>query len=254
MKKIYLCADSLAGIFSAVYEAWKSGEPEEDCSIELQDTAQQQLFCRYVEVKENEQKSRAVEKLIRRHLGEKAYHDICRAILSEDDRKAEAVLQTMFAARHLPDSRKIMEHLANPEVRKVFELSRRVGNEAHLTLEFIRFRELDNGVLYAPITPENRILTCVAPHFADRLPMENWLIHDRTHQMFAVHASGKNWFLLQAVPGEGDRFESVSGQERQYASLWKNFFHTISISERNNPACQRGHLPLRYRPNMTEFQ
>ena len=31
-------------------------------------------------------------------------------------------------------------------------------------------------------------------------------------------------------------------------------FHQIGIKERENPACQRMHLPLRYRKYMTEFQ
>lgn len=33
-----------------------------------------------------------------------------------------------------------------------------------------------------------------------------------------------------------------------------HFFHQIGIKERENPACQRMHLPLRYRKYMTEFQ
>lgn len=45
--------------------------------------------------------------------------------------------------------------LSHPGVEKVFELSRSVGNEAHIFLEFVRFRELQNHVLYARI--EQRI-------------------------------------------------------------------------------------------------
>ena len=40
----------------------------------------------------------------------------------------------------------------------------------------------------------------------------------------------------------------------EYEALWKAFFHSISIRERENYVCQRSHLPLRYRPYMTEFQ
>ena len=36
--------------------------------------------------------------------------------------------------------------------------------------------------------------------------------------------------------------------------LWKCFFKSIAIEERNNPVCQRSFLPLRYRKYMTEFQ
>ena len=39
----------------------------------------------------------------------------------------------------------------------------------------------------------------------------------------------------------------------EYETLFKSFCETIAIKERENPVCQRGHLPLWYRPNMVEF-
>ena len=42
-------------------------------------------------------------------------------------------------------------------------------------------------------------------------------------------------------------------QEKNYAKLWQVFFTSISIKQRENPDCQRNHLPFRFRPEMTEF-
>lgn len=253
MKKIYVCEDSITGIFSGIYDAWKSQRSQEECGIALRGEIEQQLFCEYEEVEQSMQKAAAVERLIKRHLGMQAYYDIYHAVLAEDAKKGDAVLGTMLAAKKIPNSLKVMEHLSHPEVERVFELSRKVGNEAHLTLEFIRFRELESGILYAPITPKHRVLTCIAPHFADRFPLENWLIHDKTHHEFAVHEARKNWFLLEEEPKEWEEFERLSEKEKEYEVLWKSFCKTIAIKERENPVCQRNHLPLRYRPNMTEF-
>ena len=262
MKTVYVCSDSVTGIFSAVYDAWKAKKAEEECKIEIRGFLEQELFCEYVEVTETEEKALAVERLIYKHLGVQAYHDIYYAILSADAGKADAVLGTMLAAKKLSDSKRIMEHLSHPKVEKVFELSRTVGNEAHLMLEFIRFRELDNGVMYAPITPKTQVLTCVAPHFSDRFPLENWMIHDKTHHMYAVHEARKKWVLVQELrtgnenadeTSQETKFQNISEKEVEYEKLWKSFCYTIAIKERNNPVCQRGHLPLRFRPNMTEF-
>ena len=256
MKTVYVCSDSVTGIFSAIYDAWKSKKTEDDSKIELRGFLEQELFCEYVEVTETEQKVAAVERLICNHLGVQAYHDIHYAILSEDPKKGDAVLGTMLAAKKIKNSKRIMEYLSHPKVEKVFELSRAVGNEAHLMTEFIRFRELANGVLYAPITPKAQVLSCIAPHFADRFPMENWMIHDKMHHTFAVHEARKQWVLVQedeADEGDEQRFHHVSEKEAEYDKLWKSFCATIAIKERRNPQCQRGHLPLRYRPNMTEF-
>ena len=253
MKTVYVCNDTVTGIFSGIYDAWKSKRGESECEIALRGMLDQQLFCDYVEVEETEHKAIAVEALIKKHLGRRAYWDIYHAVLSADQRKGDAVLGTMLAARMIPDSTKIMEHLSHPKVEKVFELSRNVGGEAHSYKGFLRFRELLNGVLYAEIEPKNQILTCLAPHFADRFPLENWMIHDKAHQMFAVHEAGKKWVILWGEEIDETVFEKVSDKEEEYARLWKGFCRTIAIESRTNSRCQLQHLPLRYRGKMTEF-
>lgn len=253
MKTVYVCSDTVTGIFSGIYDAWKSKKKEEECEIALRGMLDWQLFCEYVEVEETEHKAAAVEALIRKHLGRRAYWDIYHAVLSADRKKGDAVLGTMLTARTLADSTKIMEHLSHPKVEKVFELSRNVFGEAHSYKGFLRFRELENKVLYAGIEPKNQILTCLAPHFADRLPIENWMIHDKTHKMFAVHEAGKRWVIVWGEQLDESVFGRTSDQEKEYARLWKGFCQAIAIESRTNPGCQLSHLPLRYRSEMTEF-
>ena len=256
MRTIYICTDSVTGIYSGIYDAWKQAvvNRQEGCGIALTGQVEQELFCEYTEVEEDLKKAAAVDRLIRKNMGEKARRDLYYALLTEDPEKGNAVLGTMFAARSLPDSRKIMEHLSHPMVEKVFELSRAAGGEAHNYKGFLRFRELENGVLYAAIRPKAQVLPCLAPHFADRLPKENWMIHDQHPGQFAVHEAGKKWVLLQQDSEEELEIHfQVSDAERQYARLWKGFCRAITIEERRNPACQLQHLPLRYRSEMTEF-
>lgn len=253
MKIIYVCRDNITGIFSAVYDAWKAGHDEETCGIALRESVEQQLFCEYTEAEETEHKAVAVENLIRKHLGREAYWDIYHAALSSDPGKADAILGTMLAAKKLSNSRKIMEHLSHPKVEKVFELSRNVGGEAHALKGFLRFKELSNGVLFAEITPKNQVLTCLAPHFSDRLPRENWMIYDKNHQMLVAHEADKRWILVDGGQLNLESIKSVSEKERQFARLWRGFCSSISIEVRESRKRQIQHLPLRFRPNMVEF-
>jgi probable DNA metabolism protein len=253
MKTVYVCNDTVTGIFSGIYDAWRAGKQEDECEIALRGMLDFQLFCDYVEVEETEHKAKAVEALIKKHLGRRAYWEIYHAVLSADRRKGDAVLGTMLAARGLADSTKIMDHLAHPKVEKVFEISRNVIGEAHSYKGFLRFRELENGVLYAEIEPKNQILTCLAPHFADRLPVENWMIHDRSHKMFAVHEAQKRWVIVWGEKFDESVFDRVSQKEAEYARLWKSFCRSIAIESRTNPRCQMQHLPLRYQADMVEF-
>ena len=89
MKRVYVCTDNLSGIFSAIYDAWKTKFGEDELGIALRGMVEQELFCEYIEVHENEKKAVAVEKLIKRHLGEYAYWNIYHTILSHDSKKAE---------------------------------------------------------------------------------------------------------------------------------------------------------------------
>lgn len=253
MRKVYICDDSVTGILSAIYDAWKDNIEEDQGSIGLRGKLEQELFCTYTEVNENEKKAVSVEKMIIRHLGMNAYWDIYHAMLSRDAEKGTAILNTMLAAKKLSNSKRIMEHLSHPMVEKVFELSRNVGGEAHLWTGFVRFRELENGILFSEITPKNRILTCIAPHFADRLAIENWMIYDKTYQEIAVHEAGKRWILVSGDELDLKKTRQISEKEKMFSKLWEDFVDTIAIEERENPRCQRQHLPLWYRENMVEF-
>lgn len=253
MRRIYVCEDDVTGVFSAVYDAWKAGRTQEDAGLAMKGMIEMELFCEYVKSTPSLQKAEAVRRLIRKYLGEQAYMDIYYAALSCSHEKGTAIWQTMQEARMLRDSTKIMEHLSHPGVEKVFELSRAVGNEAHLFLEFVRFRELQNTILYAEIAPKNQVLTCIADHFSNRLPRENWMIFDKTHKMFLVHQSGREWFLIHGAEPDQEALQKYSGEEKEYERLWKGFCTSIAIMERRNPNLQRQHLPLRYRADMTEF-
>lgn len=253
MKKVFLCGDTVTGIYSGIYDAWKLTPRVGEVGIAIQGMVEQELFCEYIETEEHEKKAVAVERLIRNHLGYEAYGALYQAILSPDSKKGDAVLNTMLAAKEIPDSHKIMHHLKSPYVQKVFELSRSVGNEAHSFKEFLRFRELENGILFAKINPKSQVLTCIANHFANRLPLENWLIYDETHKMTLVHEARKQWILLVDETMNLEKTKYISEEERVFEKLWKGFCETISVKERENRDLQRQHLPIRYRHNLVEF-
>lgn len=254
MKKVYICNDHITGLFSAVYDAWLDDRDEGNVGIAFRGLMEQELFCEYIEVEEAERKVRAVERLIQKHLGTQAYMDISQAVLAHDKDKGNAVIGTMLAARKIPDSTKIMNHLGNASVEKVFELSRQVGGEAHQFKGFLRFRELASGLLFAEIEPKSQILTCIAGHFSDRLPLENFMVYDRTHNIFLVHQAGSQWILVQHDEVDFEKLNNVSEAQKEYEKLWKGFVKSISIKERENLGLQRQNLPLRYRRDIVEFR
>ena len=59
-----------------------------------------------------------------------------------------------------------------------------------------QYKELESGILYAEIGPKNNIITFIVPHFADRLPLENFVIYDEKRDIYAVHPSKMDWYLV----------------------------------------------------------
>ena len=131
MKRIYVCENEVTGLFSALYDAWKYLVPDHgaECGIRFRGHMEQELFCEYTEVESNEKKALSVERMILSHMGWYAYKLIYQAALSDDPDRGDVILGTMLAAREIPDSRRIMDHLGNAQVEQTFELSRTVNNE-----------------------------------------------------------------------------------------------------------------------------
>ena len=63
--------------------------------------------------------------------------------------KANAVYQTIVAALYSPKGARVLDSLSNPYIYRVFELSRATASEAHHLKGFLRFSELQNGVLFS---------------------------------------------------------------------------------------------------------
>lgn len=260
MRIIYVCEDSLTGIFSGIYEVWKRKMTAEEADLEVGDSFERRLFCEYIFCKAEERKALAVIRMIQKNLGADVYEKISYALLSADRRKAEMVFRAMLEAKKLSRKDRLMEHLGNEAVRAVFGMYRQVANEAHHYKGFVRFRELKNKTLFAKIEPKHAVLPCIAEHFADRFPQENWVIYDKTHEVFLIHEKGKRYYFLQqymCMKGDSGSAQNITGgfseEEMDYEALWKEFVRSISVAERENRALQNQNLPLRFRTNLVEF-
>ena len=98
------------------------------------------------------------------------------------------------------------------------------------------------------------VLALIAPHFSNRLPLENWMIYDRRRQKAVIHPAGKGWFLVEEVDERSVLEAEMSHEEAWYGELWKCFFKTLTIEARVNQKLQTSLIPLKYRDFMKEFQ
>ncbi|MBP3700687.1 MAG: TIGR03915 family putative DNA repair protein [Lachnospiraceae bacterium] len=266
MITVFLCGPEPEDIFTAVYDAWASRLGHSNVRLEIESEEQQMgLFCQYRRVARDLEKAEKVGRSIARKISWEAYYGVYQAALSFEQDRADAIYR--FLVEGFRVGADIIHRLQIPAVCRVFELSRKVGNESHLFLGFTRFVQWDNGVLFARVAPKCNVLPLLAPHFEDRMSGEHWMIYDENRHKAAVHPAGRSWFMVDTTDG-GWEAQLRRGRDREiepsecsladdganWEQLWRTFVTSIAIEPRRNPGLQRNLMPLWYRKHMTEHQ
>lgn len=248
---VYVCEDSLEGVFTGIYRAYEDKRDHSDTFLSLTD--EPMLFAEYIGVEPDRQRTLKVINTLHKRFGEDDYVFLCMALAAEDPGKAQAVYRTVVDGLRRSRPGHLFDNLAEDNVHKAFSLARGASREIQHLQGFVRFQELEGKILYSAIGPKNNVLTFLMPHFADRLPMENFVLYDEKRNLFGIHPAGRQWYLLQGEEAVHPALH-LSEEEEQYQELFRHFCRTIAIRERRNLELQRNMLPLRFREYMVEFQ
>lgn len=154
-----------------------------------------------------------------------------------------------LAAKLLREGPGFLRDRSDETLYPVMKAVQHLNGEVHLLKGFVRFSDL-GGVLGGEIEPKNRVLPVLGGHFQARFHNERFFLYDRTHQEALFHVPGRSFIrplaeFQMAPPDE---------TEAHYRLLWKRFYDTIAIKERENPRLRMTHMPKRYWGTMTEFQ
>lgn len=254
---IYLCDSTPDGIFTAVYDAWSSRLGHKNIRLEIEAELEgPELFCEYQKIETDGEKAEKVARSIERKLGYEVYEAVYRSALSEKPGRADDIYRFLILGFSVGS--RVLEQLSHPYVRPVFERSRYVWKEWQHYQGFLRFSELESGILFAEIRPKNDILILLGEHFTDRFSGENWIIYEAGRKQAAVHKKGGSFIIMKNLEKE-ELLEKLgadgfSEKEEKMQLLWKKFVDTIAIEERKNEGLQKQMLPLRYREFMREYK
>ena len=154
-----------------------------------------------------------------------------------------------LVAKLLREGPGFLRDFSDETLHPVAAAVRHLNGEAHLLKGFVRFSEL-GGVLGSEIEPKNRVLPILRSHFCSRYQNEKFFIYDRTHHEALFYAAGK----AVIRPLADFQMAPPDETEANYRLLWKRFYDTIAIKERENPKLRMSNMPKRYWGTMTEFQ
>jgi probable DNA metabolism protein len=172
------------------------------------------------------------------------------------------LIQTIFLCDKSKDDKQLLEYIIlgfkNPKylyninlscVFQLRELQREYFRLVHRMNGFIRFEELEDKTLYASVEAKFNILPYLGKHFLKRLSSCNFIIHDRARKLAFIKNEDKIDLLQVADFVE----PSLSDTDNEFKRLWKTFFTSVSIKERENKKLQQSYVPLLYRKYMNEF-
>lgn len=211
-------------------------------------SSQEDLFAAAIEIRTDPADADTLLQRVRRQLGGEVERNLRHAWLSE----AAGIELTLY--RYLACGwqvgPRLDQLLARSEVATVQRQARRVRREAHRLKGLVRFRRTADDLYYAPLEPDHFVLPLLGNHFAQRLCGERWLLHDRRRGR-GVLCDGRDWMPVELeLHAEPD----LADDEMHWQGLWRQFFRSIAIAQRDNPRQQRQCMPMKYWKYLVEME
>jgi probable DNA metabolism protein len=245
------------------------------------------LFETVVEVATDKPVADRVEAGLYRVGGRELVRRCYRAFLA-DEPAVEDVLYGLFLAL-AEHGRDALENHLLPSVRELLRRSRKTSREEHRMHAYVRFERDEAGLYRATVEPECHVTPLLGTFFAERYPAQRWAIFDarRSVGLYYPGAGGAAAVELFEVVPQGGALPpradlpprapaeaaasaaQPSGEvaetpaaysapdednpEAFFQALWRAYFRSVNIPERENRQLQLRHLPRRYHRNMLEM-
>lgn len=242
---IYTYDGTMDGLLTCIFEAYDRKEKPE---ISRPGNLQLSIGAQVREISTDCEKAERVYKGIRDKLGQDALELVFHATLSAETDTETALLE--YICLGFSKGRKAFSDLADGRVLRMRKLAREIWREENRYVEFLRFSEIEGGILFAEFEPETNILPIIMTHFADRLNAIPFIIHDKRRLAAGVYNTNE-WAI---TPSSGMHLPDFSENEKRYREMWKLFYDTIAVQERVNERLRMRHMPRKYWPHMTEMR
>ena len=248
---IFTCRADYDSMLTCIYEAWASGYGHQNIKLCVEPVGQYGLFDEYIHVEPDETKAEKVCHAVWYKISAQVYGEISYALLSFEEDALDTVYRIMILGFHFGSG--VLDMVQYKDVLRFRQIRKLVSREVCSFREFMRFYPVDGNAYVAHFEPRSRVLMPVASYFTQRMPSENWMIVDDAHGEAIVHPKDEECYI-RILTEEELQALSRTEQEDMYTHMWRNYFHTMGIAQRENRACQRTHFPLWMRKHVTEFQ
>lgn len=246
VNKVYLYDGSFDGLLTIVFDCFVNKtiplnvHPINNYKINLLEET--------VEIKTDFEKSQRIFNGVVKNISYKTLYNSYHAFLANDDSKEINILKYLLDGFIV--GQKINTMLSVDYVLNVYLLRKKMLSESHGFKGLVRFIDIGNNVFYSSIHPTHNVLEDLGHHFVNRLPNQNFIIHDKNRNI-AFFYNTKEYKIINDFSFD---IADLSQEEKDYQNLWKAFFKTISIKERKNPKVQMEFMPKKYWKDLIEMK
>ncbi|QGU94758.1 DUF4130 domain-containing protein [Clostridium bovifaecis] len=243
----YIYDGSFEGLLTCIYEAYYNKENPEE--ILKKEEFIPNLLTKEVYIKSDMNKFSKVYEAIKLKVSPVSLKYVFYVYLSDINGSSNLIYNYVRLGFKL--GKNVDLYLHDNRVLKIHMIVKKVTSEFHRMLGFVRFKDIDNKFLYAPIEPDHNITALITPHFTERLRSENFIIHDLKREVASIY--DKNGWSITSLPKEYGLRLLYENENGLYETLWKEYFKSTTIENRLNPKLQKMHMPKRYWKFLTEL-
>ena len=248
---VFTCAPDLESILSCIYVAWSSGSGHKNIRIEAEPIEQLSLFDEYTHVDKDHAMVQSVIDAVNLKISPSFYSDLAYISMAYEKDVPDLMYRLMLLGFAYGPG--VINNTCYEVVVRFHEIKKRLSNESCRFKEVARFHEVRNSLYVAHIEPKSRIVITLGPAFSDRMPSENWMVIDDVHREAVIHPKNSPFYLRTLTEDEFNDLLLTEKENDEYTDLWKIFFESIAIKERENLKLQRSLFPLWTRKHAVEF-
>lgn len=246
MNNIYIYDGGFISFISLVVELFKNKIIPDD--IKLIDSYDKGLFDNEVFLNiKNENKNIY---LLKSKISKEALYGIYNVFLSNNKNKEMIIYN--FLINYFKYGNKVFNMRRIDSVNELINISKYVRGEAHKLKGFLRFSKMKNNFYYAEVSPTNNVIGILANHFSKRLKEDYWIIKDTNRRIYAIFDKKKVIYITDDEVLSLN-LESIDSEDL-IEDLWKTFYKTIGIKERENKRCRQNFMPKKYWKDMLEME
>lgn len=161
------------------------------------------------------------------------------------------ILLFRYICKALEAPKSIELNFGDPDVLAVSKIWKKVTNERHRVIQFLRFQKTLDGTFFAAVEPLYDVIPLTLDFLKDRFADQPWLLYDLKREygyyydlqeVIEVRFENKEEHLLTGLLSE----DIMDKDEKLFQQMWKQYFKSIAIKERLNLKLHRQHMPARF--------